>query len=124
LLETGVLSEGHGRAILQVRDRTAQRSLAREVRSRGLSVRETEKRARAISAPRDGASKPNRARRPALVPPDLVAACRELEDLLSAALGYATTVRPSGGGCSVEIRFEDLRRARELVHRLAGPIAA
>jgi ParB family transcriptional regulator, chromosome partitioning protein len=124
MLETGVLSEGHGRAILQVRDRTAQRSLAREVRSRGLSVRETEKRARAISAPRDGASKPNRARRPALVPPDLVAACRELEDQLSAALGHETTVRPSGGGCSVEIRFEDLRRARELVHRLAGPIAA
>jgi ParB family chromosome partitioning protein len=124
MLETGVLSEGHGRAILQVRDRAAQRSLAREVRSRGLSVRETEKRARAFATPRDAGSKPNRVRRPALVQPDLVAACREIEDQLNATLGCETTVRPSGGGCTVEIRFENARGARELVQRLAGPIAA
>jgi ParB family transcriptional regulator, chromosome partitioning protein len=121
MLETGELSEGHGRAILQARDRAAQRSLAREVRSQGLSVRDTEKKARAYSAPE---VTPASVRRPSLVPADLIAACREIEEQLTAVLGSEATVRPAGGGCKVEITFEDSRRARELVHRLAGPIAA
>jgi ParB family chromosome partitioning protein len=121
MLETGELSEGHGRAILQARDRAAQRSLAREVRSRGLSVRETEKKARAYSTPE---ATPVSVRRPSLVPADLTAACREIEEQLTVVLGREATVRPVGGGCKVEITFDDPRRARELVHRLAGPIAA
>src|SRR5919198_162516 len=69
MLESGELSEGHGRAILQVRDRAAQRSLAREARRRRLSVRETEKKAR------DYGSSADRSGRPALVAADALEAC-------------------------------------------------
>ena len=120
MLESGELSEGHGRAILQARDREAQRALAREARKLGLSVRETESRARAHAAPRSGSQRA----RPALVPADLLDACREIEETLIAALGRGASVRPSGSGCTVQITFEDLRQARELARSLAGPIAA
>src|SRR5215210_3129575 len=46
LLASAELSEGHGRAILQVEGHDARRALAREAAARGWSVRETERRAR------------------------------------------------------------------------------
>ena len=46
MLETGELTEGHGRALLQA-PRQSQRAIARDARDRRLSVRETEARARA-----------------------------------------------------------------------------
>lgn len=119
MVETGDLSEGHGRAILQVRDRAAQRSLAREAREQGLSVRETETRARAF-----GSSGVDRAKRPTLVAADTLAACREIEETLSAALGRETRVRARRGAYAVEVMVGDARDARELARRLAGPIAA
>src|SRR5215211_4821475 len=48
LIERGDLSEGHGRALLLCKDHSARRSLARESRDARLSVRETERRARAL----------------------------------------------------------------------------
>jgi ParB family chromosome partitioning protein len=119
MVESGELSEGHGRAILQVRDRESQKALARQACALGLSVRETEKRARA-----EGSSRPPRARRPALVPADLLEACRDIEETLTAALGRETSARPAAGGCKVEISFDDIHQARELARQLAGPLAA
>lgn len=45
----GSLSEGHARAILQVSNASSMMSLARQVAAKGLSVRETERRARSKS---------------------------------------------------------------------------
>src|SRR3954462_6095085 len=45
LLERGELSEGHGRAILQVRDQDRRASLAKQAAAEGWSVRDTERRA-------------------------------------------------------------------------------
>ena len=123
MLESGELSEGHGRAILQVRDRTVQRTLAREVRERGLSVRETEKIARTHGGHGDSADSSSR-RRPTLVPADALEACREIEEALSAAIGREAQVRPTRRGCTIEIAFDDTRDARELLRRLSRPIAA
>jgi ParB family transcriptional regulator, chromosome partitioning protein len=120
MLESGELTEGHGRAILQVRDRAAQRSLAREAHRRGLSVRETEERARAHGP---SGAKPAAAR-PALVAADAIEACRQIEELLGGALGREVRVRPRRAGCTVEIAFDDPAEARALAHRLAGPLAA
>jgi ParB family chromosome partitioning protein len=120
MLESGELSEGHGRAVLQVRDRAAQRSLAREAGRRGLSVRETERRARAFGA--RGSRHDDR--RPELVAADALEACRQIEEMLAKALGREIRVRPRRGGCTVEIAFDDLGEARALAHRLAGPLAA
>jgi len=46
-VESGVLTPGHVRALLTVSDETIQRQLAVRVESEGLSVRETERQARA-----------------------------------------------------------------------------
>src|SRR5215212_3468537 len=46
LIESGHLSEGHGRAILLCKDHAARRRLARSARDGGWSVRETERHAR------------------------------------------------------------------------------
>jgi ParB family chromosome partitioning protein len=119
MLESGELSEGHGRAILQLRDRSQQRALARRVRDEGLSVRKTEALARGTDATRVAAP-----RRPPLVPADALEAGRELEEALTAALGHEVRVRVGRRGAKVEIAFADLRDAQELARRLAGPLAA
>jgi ParB family transcriptional regulator, chromosome partitioning protein len=120
MLESGELTEGHGRAILQLRDHSGQRALARRARDEALSVRKTE----ALARGADGRDKAPPHRRPPLVPADALEACRELEDSLAAALGQEVRVRVKGRGAKVEITFDDVRRAQELVRRLAGPIAA
>jgi ParB family transcriptional regulator, chromosome partitioning protein len=119
MLESGELSEGHGRAILQLRDRGAQRALARRARDEALSVRRTEALARAPET--EAASK---GRRGALVPADALETCRELEDALGSLLGQEVRVRAIGRGAKVEIAIEDLRQAQDLLQRLSGPLAA
>jgi ParB family chromosome partitioning protein len=120
MLESAELSEGHGRAILQLRDRSAQRALARRARDEGLSVRKTEALARADGADTAGASRS----RPPLVSADALEACRELQESLTTTLGHEVRVRMTGRGAKVEIAFDDLREAQELAGRLAGPLAA
>jgi ParB family chromosome partitioning protein len=119
MVESGALTEGHGRALLQARDRVEQRRLAREARDRDWSVRETEAMARSATG---GPATP--ARRPNLMPADLVEARRSAEETLSAALGRPVRVRLKRRGGTVEIPFEDLAEMRELAARLAGRLAA
>jgi ParB family transcriptional regulator, chromosome partitioning protein len=119
MLESGELSEGHGRAILQLRDRSEQRVLARRARDEGLSVRKTE----ALARGTDTTSAPASRRAP-LVPADALEAGRELEESLTAALRHEVRVRVGRRGAKVEIAFDDLRDAQELARRLAGPLAA
>ena len=63
MLESGTLSEGHGRAVLQAPDHHARRRVAREARDRGLSVRQTEdararrRRATCLEAGREAAER-------------------------------------------------------------------
>jgi ParB family transcriptional regulator, chromosome partitioning protein len=120
MLESDELSEGHGRAILQLRDRQDQRALARRARDQALSVRETEALARG-SGP---AAKGPRGRRPALVSADAAEACRELEESLGALLDGRVRVRPKGRGARVEIVFDEVREAQDLAVRLRGRAAA
>ena len=125
MLETGDLTEGHGRALLQA-PRQAQRALAREVRDKQLSVRETEARAREALAkstdlppagkPAALAARTDRA--------DAERARLDAEDALSAALGLEARVRLKRRGCSVEILFEELEEVHEFAQRLAHRLAA
>ena len=64
MLESGQLSEGHGRAVLQARDHNTRRRVARDARDRGLSVRQTEALARGDRdpAPRTGSTPSERRR--------------------------------------------------------------
>src|SRR6478735_9962408 len=54
LLESGRLTEGHGRALLMAPEHADRRRLARAAAEQGWSVRVTEERARAAAGPRQG----------------------------------------------------------------------
>jgi ParB family chromosome partitioning protein len=122
LLERGELTEGHGRALLQARNAHVQRTLAREVCAKRLSVRETEALARsAQSGPRSvEAKKPG----VALVSADAEAARQQAEDELSSALGRDVHVRVGTRGAKIEIPLEDLADALEIARLLRGRLAA
>ncbi len=99
LLESGALSEGHGRALLAARGQERRRKLAREAVAEDWSVRETERRARGEGR---GARKPKRPH------PDEEAAIRIAEDALERALGRDVRISSGAGGLTARIRFEDL----------------
>lgn len=120
LIESGELSEGHGRALLARRDHADRRRLAQEAAAAGWSVRETERRARAaeegaVAAPRETV----------VVHPDLVEAMAAAEDALTAALGSEVRVRRRGeDGCRVELDFESPREVIQLAERVLARRAA
>lgn len=116
-IESGALSEGHGRAILQVPDQTGRRRLGRRAIKDGMSVRDTEGAARSTSPV---------ARRKQLkaVDPDQEDLKRRLEDELTAALGTDVRIRWRRRGGTVEVPFDNPADLAALVERTAGRTAA
>ncbi len=109
----GDLTEGHGRAILQVAERGAQRGLAARAVRRGLTVRQTE------ALARRGSSTERRNRHP--VPTGAFLDERRLDDLadaLYAALEEAVTLRWTTTGLTVEFELKTADEAMNLLERL------
>jgi ParB family chromosome partitioning protein len=117
LIESGALSEGHGRAILLCKDHAERRRLARSARDGGWSVRETERRARG-GAEGEG---PRSGTRQVVVHPDLREALAAAEDALTAALGQEVRVRAHRDGCRVEVELESPAEAVALAERIMRP---
>ncbi len=115
LLESGELSEGHGKALLGASGNDVRRRLARDASRAGWSVRETEKRVRLAGQPVKGS------RSPTAIGAEEAAAMRDAADRLESAFGHEVRVRPKGGGIAVEIRVEDLDEALALVSRVDRP---
>jgi ParB family transcriptional regulator, chromosome partitioning protein len=114
LLESGELSEGHGKALLAAQGNDVRRRLGREAARHGWSVRETENRAKLASQPKQGAGSRK-------ADPEEQAALREAADRLESALGHEVKVRSrKGEEVAVEIRFEDLEQALALARRIGG----
>jgi ParB family transcriptional regulator, chromosome partitioning protein len=111
LLEQGQLSEGHGRAILQVRDQDRRTRLARQAAAEGWSVRDTERRANGSGTRRRKASGGR-------ISAEERAAMTDAEDLLGSALGQDVRVRRDGNGVKAELRFDDLGEVESLARRL------
>ncbi|HEY7266910.1 MAG TPA: ParB/RepB/Spo0J family partition protein [Solirubrobacterales bacterium] len=111
LLERGELSEGHGRAILQVRDQDRRARLAKQAAAEGWSVRDTERRAG------DGGPRPRKASG-GRISAEERAAMSEAEDQLGSALGRDVRVRRDGKGVRAELRFDDLGELESLAKRL------
>jgi ParB family chromosome partitioning protein len=112
LLESGELSEGHGKALLAARGNDVRRRLGREAARHGWSVRETENRAKLASQPKERVSTKR-------LDPEEQAALRDVADRLESALGHEVRLRPrKGEEVAVEIRFEDLDDALALARRL------
>jgi ParB family chromosome partitioning protein len=112
-IEAGALSEGHGRALLLVKDHAARSRLADDARENGWSVRETERRAREAET-----AEPERTRGKPEIHPDLADALAAAEDTLTAALGQPVKVKPSRDGCKAELEFETPAEAVHLAEKL------
>jgi ParB family chromosome partitioning protein len=115
LIESGQLTEGHGRAILTCKEHGARKRLALAARDEGWSVRETERRAREHEE--GPAAKPKGS---VVVHPDLQEALAAAEDALSAALGQEVKVRARGDRCRVELDLDTPAEAISLAERLLG----
>jgi ParB family chromosome partitioning protein len=114
LLQSGALSEGHGRALLAARGNDVRRRLAREAARHGWSVRETENRAKLASQPK----KKGGGRR---LDPEEEEAMRNAAERLESALGHEVRVHPGKGGeIAVEIRLEDIDQALKLASIIAA----
>jgi ParB family chromosome partitioning protein len=113
LLESGELSEGHGRALLAADGNDVRRRLARDAVRGGWSVRETENRARLAGQPKKKAASTR------ALAPEETEALREAADKLESALGHEVKLRPKGGEIALEIRLEDLDQALALARSLS-----
>jgi ParB family chromosome partitioning protein len=111
LLESGDLSEGHGKALLGVQGNDVRRRLARDAARGGWSVRETEERVRLAGQPR---ARPRRAS----ADPDALAALRDVAEALEEAIGHEVTTRAKGESIVAELSFDDVRDAHALARRL------
>jgi ParB family chromosome partitioning protein len=109
-LRDGQLSAGHARALVGSEDAV---SIAREVISKGLSVRDVEKRMRKPATPTGGPSRP----RPA---GDKDADTKALESDLTAAIGLPVSIdhdADSGTG-KISIKYADLGQLDDIIQIL------
>jgi ParB family chromosome partitioning protein len=112
-LAAGALSTGHARALLPLPDAAAQRQAAREVISRGLSVRETEALVKRLLAPKTAGASSSRPTEP---PKDVHT--RAAEDRLRFALGTKVRIIRRGARGRIEIDFgseAELNRVYEYI---------
>jgi ParB family chromosome partitioning protein len=113
LLDSGDLSEGHGRAILQADGNEVRRRLAKDAARAGWSVRETENRAKLASQPRRRSGNEREA-----TGAEEGAAMQEAAEQLEAALGREVTLRTRRGRLVAEVPFEDLDEVSDLARRV------
>lgn len=120
-IEAGLLSEGHGRALLRAEDRLAQRRLAAQAIDEGWSVRETERRAGQESADQDRKLKVE-GKTPAKRPPagDIAEAQAEIAQRFEAKLRSEPRVKVTERGVTVQFTFADVAEALAAADGLAG----
>jgi ParB family chromosome partitioning protein len=109
MVETGRLSEGHGRAILSAPDVPTMQKLGRLAADRGLSVRETERKARAAGGGASGARAKKAARSPNV---------RDLEERISRAVGSRAKVVDRRGKGRIEIAYASYDELDKIIARL------
>ena len=95
LIETGQLSEGHGRALLAAGDANAMLRLARSAVEKGWSVRETERAARLVGQEKGKATPAG----------GKSANVRDLESRLAKSLGSKVNVADRNGKGNIQIHF-------------------
>ena len=107
MVERGEISEGHARAVLAIPDNEGRRRLAREIVTKGLTVRAAERAARWAGA----RTKPRRDAGSVRVDPGLAERVR-------AAVERTTGFRPRVGARRVEIPIADEHELAELAEAL------
>jgi len=122
MVEKGLLSTGHARALLTVRDPRRQQQLAAEIVAKQLSVRQTEARARGDVNEQEPTSKEARARRGAATshsPLSTDPSVRRLEEQLRRRLQTDVSIQQARNGKgTVRLAFysaDDLERLLDLM---------
>lgn len=111
-LRDGDISEGHARALLQVAP-ALQLSAYRDIRQRGLNVRETEKLARERSRERTKAADPTTG----ASDPEVAA----IEEALQVALKTRVRLILRGEAGKIEIDYYSREELEGLIERIIGP---
>jgi ParB family chromosome partitioning protein len=119
-LGAGTLSMGHARALLSLTDPAAQRHAAREVISRGLSVRDTELMVKKLGTPNQHPNENrNKNAEPGTRNPEHSDVhTRAAEDRMRFALGTKVRIARRGQGGTIEIDFgseNELNRIFEFI---------
>jgi ParB family chromosome partitioning protein len=122
LIADGLLSEGHGRALLMAPDHDSRRRLARDAGAHGWSVRQTEARARAAAGREDGEIAVTRI--DSSPHPDQIEAAERLGEAFRRVLGAEVRVTPKAKGYRVQFAFDSLDEALEAAERLGVTSAA
>lgn len=119
-IEAGLLSEGHGRALLRAEDRLTQRRLASQAIEEGWSVRETERRAGQDSAGLDSKVKVE-GKTPTKHPQagDIAEAQEEIARRFEDAVRSEPRVKISERGVTVQFVFADVAEALAAADKLA-----
>ena len=116
-LESGALTEGHGRAIAGIPDPAQQGELARLVVHRGLSVRQTEELVKRL---RDDRARPTPATRTFARQSALSAELERIEANLRTALGTKVSLAPGRRGGRITIEYYDDEDLGRIYERLTG----
>ena len=109
---SGALSMGHARAIVALASEADQRRLARDVVSRGLSVRETEALVKKAISDQRGDDKPQP------VKPKKDVHTRAAEDQLRMSLGTPVEIKRKGKGGTISIAFTNETELQRLYEYL------
>ena len=117
-LGAGTLSMGHARALLSLSDPAAQRHAAREVISRGLSVRDTELMVKKLGTPNENRNKNPEPGTRNVEPPDVHT--RAAEDRMRFALGTKVRIARRGQGGTIEIDFGSESELNRLYEYITG----
>jgi ParB family chromosome partitioning protein len=112
-VESGVLSFGHARALLALRDHPDLEKIAKKVVSLSLSVRQAESMVQGVlnTEHKEKAVKPE-----PVVDPNV----REVKDQLQRALGLKVTIEDKNGRGRVIIEYSKLEEFDALLEQLAG----
>lgn len=112
MIETGQLSEGHGRALLAAGDPAAMLKLARSALEKGWNVRDTERAAKFVAeAAKAGKDKGDK-------PQGKSANVRDLETRLSRSFGSKVNVADRNGKGNIQIHFTSYDELDRLLEKL------
>ena len=116
MLEDGMLSEGHGRALLRANDNFAIRRLAHEAVDRGWSVRETERQAEAAAEGAKPQAKVESS--PTAAQSEAAEAASVIGERFTALVGIDPVVKVSDRGVKVKLDFASVEEAMKALDKL------
>jgi ParB family chromosome partitioning protein len=118
MVEDGMLSEGHGRALLRAGDHFTIRRMAHEAAANGWSVRETERRAEAAAESTNPKAPVEASAESAVHAAEAVEAASEISERFTKAFGIEPRVKVTDRGAKVTLDFATTEEALAAIEKL------